>query len=782
MMKKLFFIWALTFGISFFLNDIPLAGAAEGGDDEFTLEEITVTASKRAENQQKVAIAMEVITGEELATKGKINIDDILKDVSNVSVQSTPTGMRVSMRGITDDGGEMNGQHTSGSTVAVNVDGTYNNNQNAGSNLFDVERVEVLFGPQSTLYGSNSPGGIVNVITAAPKTDRFSVSGSQELGTYKLQNTQVAVNVPVIQEKFALRLAASRNVRDSYVQSGVEATNTKSARLKALWNVYDKLSVTVTGNWNKNINGGGQAGSVRLFDKPDGNWYTVTTVGGPGGQTVYTRGAKVTDPWTWDGNGVGNSFDQVTKALNGEINWKTSFANISAVPSYNKTTSTGHGSQTTPQGVLREYDQGRGNTQKGAEVRMTNTEDFTLFQWILGGTYYKSVQSSYQIYTFSSDGSAVAPNTQDTTQSKKAIYGNITYPLWFYDSVRVTAGYRKSWDESNTVAPGPGSTVLTTSGAKPYSKPDIKFGFEYDVNKDMMAFGTYATSYRSGNGMAMPNAAGKYPANEELKATTIGLKSRWLDNKLQVNASVFFYNYKNKLASGFMAAYGLTETAFGYDAISAVRNNRGQYAVTLAPDGQYPTMNPTNPSQVWTFQLNDPNSQGTGDFKSKGLDLQVAYILTSADRLNFSASYLDEVWKTLHFRYYWYMIFPDGDYAGVTPANAPKLSMTASYEHNFMLGNFGILTPRIDLQRKSKYKLAADPTNPDPIGFGNQDAYFKGDLSAAYSANSGKWTLNAYCKNFTNEAVKTTYMSFGGSYRMSLTDPRTYGATLSVKF
>jgi iron complex outermembrane receptor protein len=174
-MNKRYFLFFMTLTIGFILafGDVSALFAQETDAEEFTLEEIIVTAQKREENQQKVPIAMEVIKGDTLALMGKDNVDDILKDVSNVMINTSSDGMRVSMRGIADDSGVMEGQHVGGSTVAINVDGAYNNMSNVGNNLFDVERVEVLFGPQSTMYGSNSPGGIINVETANPKTDQF---------------------------------------------------------------------------------------------------------------------------------------------------------------------------------------------------------------------------------------------------------------------------------------------------------------------------------------------------------------------------------------------------------------------------------------------------------------------------------------------------------------------------------------------------------------------------------------------------------------------------------
>ena len=774
--RSLQIVLTLIIGLIFVFSDAFLLCGQESTTAEFTLEEITVTAQKREQDQQKVPISMAVISGEDLATQGKTNVDDILKNVANLGFQITPQGVRVSMRGITDDSVSYNDQHVGGATVAINVDGAFNNSETVGQNLFDVERVEVLFGPQSTLYGSNAPAGVVNVVTAAPKTDKYSFSASQEIASYHTFKTQIALNAPVIQDKLAMRLAASRNVQNSYVQSDVTANNSRAVRLKTLWKANDDLSVTVTGTYDKQINGGLSANSVKLFDTVDGYQYDQITTGqGPSAVTTYVKSGKA-DPWTWNGEGVGNTNDQVSKGLTGEINWKSPFFNATAVPSYNKSTSSGHGSRTTTEGVYEEYDEGRGNTQKGAELRMTNTDSFTLFQWILGGTWYDSTMKNYQHFT----NVSTTANDMETIQKKKALYANIVYPVWFSEKLRVTAGYRKSWDESRTYMPSP-SGEYSWSGSPEYNKPDVKYGFEYDTSKDSMVYGSYATSYRSGSSISAPDADGNYPENEELKAYTVGAKSRWLDNKLQVNISAYYYDYNNKLLRGAKAATGLTELSEyfgGEDMISAVSNGRGGYSVSLTPDGQYPTY---VDGEIFTFDINDPNSQGTGKFIAKGVDLQTTWVMTSSDKFDLSISYLDEEWKTLHYHYYWYMIFPDADFKGVTPANAPKWSITAGYEHNFTLGKYGILIPRIDMQHKTSYTLKQDPTVEDPIGASDQEAYFKYDASVTFFVASGQWSVNAYCKNVTNYAVKTFYNEMQ-TISLGLGEPRTYGVVLSVKF
>jgi iron complex outermembrane receptor protein len=759
-----------------------VAGAApcafaqtEAEGEEFILEEITVTAQKREENQQKVPIAMEVVSGEDLVSMGRNNVDEILKNIANVSINTAADGMRISMRGLADDSNVMDGQHVGGSTVSINIDGAYNNMSNAGQNLFDLERVEVLFGPQSTMYGSNAPGGIVNVVTANPKTDKFSANASIEYGSYSLLNLQAVLNIPVVQDVFALRLAANTSQQDSFVDTDIKAADNTAARLKALWQPNEDLVFTVTGNWSESANNGMMGGSVKPFVDQDDDY--------------YPDGTPFTDPWTADDASEKNSNDQTTKSISADINWSTQYGTVSFVPSYNESESEGYKTETS------EDPPGSGNmqtetsfqtdstTQKGAELRMTNAEDFELFEWIFGGTWYESEQARTNDY----EDAGSVDTSRETTQNKKALYANITYPLWFNDKLALTFGYRQSWDENNSTSEG--DAMAGDSGnPKEYSKPDLKFGFEYDASDNIMYYGSYSSSYRSGDAMAMPDAGGDYPDPEELDAYTLGAKSRWLDNRLQVNIAAYYYDYENKLCTGYKEATGLTEYDLGDDYISVGVDGRGNPSVTLEPDGQYPTMDDETDmdqdgeiNDIYNFQINDPNSQGTGAFESLGIDLQTTWLITSRDRLNVSVSYLDAEWKTLSFHYYYSMYWPDENYEGVTPTNSPEWSVTTSYEHNFMLGSLGTLTPRIDMQYKTEMSMVWNPADKDPEGYGRQEAYSMWDASASFQHASGRWSLNAYIKNITDYAVKRSYMGMM-DYSLMIGDPRTYGATFSMRF
>ncbi|MBN1627672.1 MAG: hypothetical protein JW944_14220, partial [Deltaproteobacteria bacterium] len=666
----------------------------------------------------------------------------------------------------------------------------------------------VLFGPQSTMYGSNAPGGVVNVITAAPKTDRYSAEGTVEYGSYNLLNLQAVFNAPVFRDKIAMRLAANRSSQDPYVEGDSES-ETMSARLKALYQASENLSFTLTTNWQKRGSGGMTGGSVKAFAYQD----------------------DVDDPWTpvdSDEGGGGNLFDQITKGVTANIDWVTPFGTISAVPSYTKTTSDGHGTRTAggggpgggpppgpppmsftglmaqqafyPQQAEEEeeligYYQEDRNLQKGAELRMTNAADFELFQWIFGGTYYKSEQSRQTLL----EDEAGSYSARETNSNKKALYANISYPLWFYDKFALTVGYRQSWDKNYSTEIG-GPMSGTTGNKEGYSKPDWKYGFEYNVADNMMFYGNFSSSYRSASAMGMPGGGVQKP--EELDAYTGGMKSRWFGNKLQVNVSGFFYDYANKLCSGFKVWENITEEDIGF-----IDNNnngvwdpgvdvdymgqeveRGRVNAVIEPDGEYPTRdhldadNDGNTDEVYVFTANEPGAQGYGAFQSLGLDLQTSWIITSRDRLNFSVSYLDSEWIDLHFEYNWYMIWPPEDYEGITPVNSPKLSMTASYERSIPLGAFGTLTPRIDAQYKSEYTMLWDASDAEEEAFSYQEPYYLWDAAASFNHASGRWSLNAYVKNITNYAVKRSYHGMTGNRELRIGDPRTYGASFSIKF
>jgi iron complex outermembrane receptor protein len=773
-------IFTALFGLAFLAGGLSPLHAQESGSDEFQLEEIVVTAQKRAENQQKVAISMDVISGEDLAGSGKTNVDDILRDLSNVQINNSTDGLRVTVRGLAEENSPWHDMRVSTPTVAINVDGSYNSGSSAGQNLFDLERVEVLAGPQSTLYGSNSPGGIVNVVTASPKTDKFSTNASVEVGNFGKFNGQVMVNVPVVQDLVAMRLAANKNKRDSWIDGSDNSQDNTTVRLKTLYEPSETFSANLTLNWSESAGGGMNGGEVDLFDTEDGYWVSIDD------DDNVVLEDKVTNPWTSTSTEGGRAeSDAETKGISAEIAWDTGIGALTVVPNYSKQESSDFDDAVENQdgSITSQYTENT-TEQKGAEVRLASPADFP-FKWIVGATYYESDRENITD-DYDNDGN---DQYQNTTQENKAVYANITYPLT--DTFRGTLGYRRSWDEvGNVETPAKVGNGVT---GQDYSNPDYKIGVEYDLADNSMLYANYATSYRV-NAMAIQQGNNTVPP-EELNSYTVGVKNRFFDNRLQVNASAYYYDYNNK------SFRGSEEGRLGrsgppgspVDVINEWEQTDDEYApegTDLNNDGDFYDTNAVddpgniyvdNPDQDELADITDPWIQQFGKFESFGVDVSADWLITSKDRLNLSVSYLDAEWTDAVVEFYWHWLFDSHgtDLSGRTNTYSPKWSAKGSYQHIFDLGSFGTLIPQVDATYSASYNLTFEE---EDFPYNYQESYYILNGSITFNHSSDMWSINAYIKNANDYAVKTFWMSPAGSSTLGLNDPRTYGAVLSLKF
>jgi iron complex outermembrane recepter protein len=761
--QSYFVLFALIIGLIFTLSGVSELFAQETKAEEFTLEEITVTAAKRTENQQKVAIAMETISSDQIKETGMNNLDQILNNISNVIINKAQDGLRVTIRGLSDTGSAQHGMAVTMPTVAVNVDGVYSNRKDTGSGLFDVERVEVLYGPQSTLYASNSPGGIVNVVSANPKLDKYEVSGLLEYGNYNLLHTEGSMNAP-ISEKVALRAAFTTSVRDGYLSNGGDNEDSKSARVRFLYQPIDKLSFVLTGEVDKYSTQ--RSGGVNSFY--DG---------------YYQTGAKVTDYW-YTTDILPGPTTNTSKQLTGRMDWDMGFATMSLLPSYNKR----DGSMQERMAMGTDITLNKGTTnskEKSVELRMASSSDF-FFKWIAGFNYYnaKNIQNSLgfdgggnpKLSVLAATGASIQEyRNMDSDETAKAIFANITYPIT--DTFRATAGYRYSWDdvlmhnnETRGIRGGPDTGKLEAIAETfndPYADPDYKVGLEYDLASNSMIYADFSTSYRvqamGGGGPGTTSSQKKVP--EKLKAYSMGAKNRFLDNKLQVNVSGYYYDY-----TGFKA--GDMQTGF-------FGNINDPSTFTNA------------------YTQNDPNSSQTGDGRMYGLDVQSNWIISGDDMLNLSVSYLKSEWTNLVFDYYYdYLItgVMPGQSWGLTnivPATtvsyngkpmtmSPPWTISATYSHNFNLPNGAFIKAQLEERYKTGYRMSwKDADYP----WNYQEKSHITNLSATYTNADGKWTLSAYVRNLEDYAEKRMYMTPGGGQGITtLGNPRTYGGVLSVKF
>ena len=781
-MKKFILAFLIvSIGVGFLFIDIQTVNAQEADTEEYTLEEITVTAQKREENLQKVPIAMEVISADEIRELGKNDIDEILYGISNAIIEKAQDGYRVTIRGITDNSEAFHGQSMAPPAVAINTDGVYSTRKDTGMGLFDIERVEVLYGPQSTMYISNSPGGIVNIITAQPKTDKYEVSGSLEYGNYDLMHTEGAMNAP-LSDRTAIRAAFSTSTRGAYLSNDQDNEDTKAARIRTLFQPNDKLSITITGEYSKDQGSGFGGGVVAFGDE-----------------------SEVENPWTGVQTDNKSKNNQNTRKISGQVIWDTGVGSLTLTPSYSTRSGTSEevrGAMPPAPGMGPPGGGGgeetvtfmkQAATEKGIEFRMASDPDF-FFEWSTGAIYYRAVDGQRldsEEYVETGVGSWT---DRVMTNLNKAFYINITYPIT--NAFRVTAGYRKSWDkmisdneEMRGALPGSGLPPGTLEYADEYSeqstggRPDYKIGFEYDLSENSMLYGDYSTSYRvrgmGGGGPGGGPGGASYPIPgqegagssstnepEKLKAYSLGAKNRFFGNKLQINVSAYYYDYKNYRAGGNDVMAWLWDL----------------------DDDLYADQ--SNPQEVWR----EPYANGTGNGQMIGFDASTSWIITQKDRLNMSISYIQSEWSDLRMVYYYpytlvYVEDPTphletvpqlgADYTGKHMMSTPPWNINLTYDHSFYLWNGGTIRAALATKYKTAFHLSWRDSDY-PMNY--QENYHMEDVNLVYNPPDGKWSFSVYMKNIFNYAEKRMIMNAGGAKLLSIGNPRTYGAVLSVEF
>ena len=222
------------------------AGAASAQDNAATVEEIVVTAQKRSENLQDVPVSVTAITGSALADRGANNVIALNNMAPGLRVSSgdAAANPKIFIRGV----GLSDFNPNSSSGVGVYMDGVYIGSplaQMAG--FFDLAQVEVLRGPQGTLYGRNTNGGAINVTTRRP-TQTYTADASAEYATYNAINLNAAVGGPIVEDKLAFRVAGQYVADDGYTYNrvtgnDVNATKYWAGRAQLLFTPNEDLEV-----------------------------------------------------------------------------------------------------------------------------------------------------------------------------------------------------------------------------------------------------------------------------------------------------------------------------------------------------------------------------------------------------------------------------------------------------------------------------------------------------------------------------------------------------------
>ena len=716
-------------------------------------EDIVVTANRTESRASKTPVTLTAISGDGLRAAGVTQPIALADRVPSLEINRSRGGLNFTVRGVATNDTSEKGD----SSTAFLLDGIYiARAAMRDATFFDISRVEVLRGPQGTLYGRNTTAGAIGVITNRPN---FQFGGSVDASAANFDTYQIAgaVNVPV-SENIALRGAVDYERNGSYLNIGPavdlsykKAREVYAGRVSALFK-WNSGELVVRGDYAK-------IGGANLYVVPLANFFA--TPAGTGIDPVYTGADKstaqqlalnITSPWPVyrHNNGWGISAD-LTQEL-GQINlyYLGSYRELNRDELFTNILSNGinGGRQVT---ISQDW-------QQSHELRFSIANPGP-FKLQAGTFFFKEAtdviqRGSLGINTSVADesGTTLFFHIMPSAAESYAFFAQGTYSIT--DSLRATGGIRYTHDKKSRrgfgnltctnsfyncdVAPGTAQTEYSNFAS---SKTTWKIGFDYDVVPGTMLYASVATGYKAGgfnNGCAIGTASNcTVPAQtlyfrpESLTSYEAGVKARLAGNAVQINASVFHYDYSDL-----------------------------QLTQSLSPCPS----TPSNPSSSCSFTTN------AGKAKIDGAELEATLLPSERDRVDLSGAYLNA-------RYSDFQILPTLNLAGRALNRAPRWSASAGYEHTFPLGGGYELVAGARTRISGSYVILF----LGGANFYRQPSYSKTDVTLTLNAPDKRWYVQGFAKNLEdnvliNEVARGTFQG------LTVNEPRTYGVRAGLKF
>ena len=763
--------------------------AATTGDEGLT--DIVVTAQRRSENLQRAAIAVSAVSGDTLRDAGVSKPTELtaLVPALQVATSAGPYSLFY-LRGV----GNFNGNALSDSAVAFNFNGVYIGRPSSTTGFFyDLERIEVVKGPQGTLYGRNATGGAVNVIAHAPVLGETSGAVVGEYGNYNAVRVDGDVNLP-IGDNLALRAAGVYVRHDGYMNDGTDDQKDYGGRLSLRWEPTNNLKVTLFGDY---FHQGGKGPGSTVIALGTQNRIGLLS---PAGQAYYATQPVSIAGRNFNGLTVNPFLDNEAYGVSSTIEWKVPMGTITFIPAYregnlNYVTS-------TPGFQIRQKEH---DSQASFEARLASNDDHHLRY--LFGVFAYDEKNNVPLYNVDSQYNASFQSYHTDTKSM-ATFGRLTYA--FTDEIRLNVGARYTTEDKsfagsyfsenrlciNFPAFQSGAGVQLTgpcpnAAAFPYAAltppvatipfnpafPFVGFneiygntaifqtataipadrranfdrvtwraGGEWDVTPRNLLYASYETGFKSGGFFFSADSGVFRP--ESIRAATIGSKNRFLDNRLQINLEAFYWKYKDQQISH------------------------------LGQDSQGNVIFPT---------------ENVGRATFKGAELETQFLLTTNTLLSADAQYLDAKYDDFS-----YNVPKQGpppasgcklagatatqyqlNCSGLRPPNAPEWTVNLGAQQTIPLESAGkiVVNGRAHWQSKTL-------TGLEFLAIETNAAYWQLDASVTYSTPGDKFFVSAFGNNINNVTVigNTFPPPLGNFVVGSLRPPRTFGVRAGARF
>ncbi len=769
---------------------VMTAYAAEE-DDTWALEEITVTSRRRAERLQDTPIAVSAFSASDLAARSLSSITDISGFVPNVDITSGQisgggANSQLTIRGI----GQGDFLVTTDPGVGTYVDGVYFARSMGGvMDLLDLERIEVLRGPQGTLYGKNTIGGAINLISMAP-SDTFGGKGEITLGRFNRMDFRGSVNIPLIEDKLFTRISFSSRNRDGYgkrvapdplqqmnidrskfgatlntneIDTGNE--NADMVRGVVRWVASEEVEVTFAADYSRERENSMVVNLVAV-DPADGPFLGLyNLVGSLTGLYDPVTLVVPDDPFTATGTGPSvNDADVYGGSLT--VDWDAGDIQVKSITAYRELqVDFGTDGDFTNLPLNEPFNRVTQN-QFSQELQFSGSNFDDQFNWVAGLYYFNEKAIDRNTVNFTSglfDGLEALPGPIDGSPLSAPtaaggpgnpinalldinldIFNEITnnsYAAFFQgsfsltDDLSITAGLRYTYEKKKYFLEHRRINANVFTGGSPrtvensWKELTPKLGIEYKAGEDVLLYGSYSRGFKSGGFNGRPILEDELTSfdPEYVDAFEVGMKSDLFDKRLRANLAGFYYLYKDMQLNAITAA------------------DNGNLVVSI---------------------------DNAGKSKIMGIELELQARPAEGLDLFFNVGYTDAEYTDI------------GTATSITLDNefikTPKWNLSGSVQYSIPLDNDASVTVRGDWTYQSK--VYNNVQNHEAIA---QKAYSLFNARITYMPPDEVWELALFGTNLTNE----TYLINGGGVAGSLGyffgmygQPREWGVSLSYHF
>ncbi len=735
---------------SIFAMTATPAFAQDAADDAVGSGDIIVTATRENTLLSKTPIAITAITGEGLRDAGITDARSLNDFVPNLAISENGDAARISIRGVTSTDLTEKGDPS----AAFLLDGIYIARPiEVLTSFYDLERVEVLRGPQGTLYGRNTTAGVINLISARPKGE-FAASAEGTYGNLGSYKGTAMINVPIGAE-IGVRAAVNFDRQDSPIILATHNTqsldpfrNNISGRLSVGGKLGDNFDFVIRGDYTKSKGG--------IFNTvPLSNFY-------PGGLTsgvdpVYVDSSSRAQRFQSNRLGFPDRKNNEFKGIMGEFTYDFGSVALTYLGSYRE----------SKRKDVRNFQLNLGPTpvnnpafffgdfkQNSHELRLAFGQGQRLHGQV--GGYLFNEKSFIELNIGNPLSGIVAGGNfnaigfafpQGPTKAKsRAAFATVTFDVT--DDLHLTGGIRHTKDDKSRV----GATILDFNtvansfcGATrcklndniafgKYKKTTWKIGVDYDAPNLGLVYASVSTGYKAGGfndgclttsggaGCALTSAQ-LFFNPETLTSYEAGFKFRFADNAVRLSGSVFHYDYKDLQLS-----------------------------------------------QIVTVPVPATRIRNAGVAKVDGVELEAVLQPSENDRVDLGFTYIDA-------RYTSFQASPTISFAGRQLDQAPKYTASAGYTHTFPLGNGGKVEAGVRTRLSAEYYLQ-DLNN---LAQFRQPSFTKTGATLTYKAAEDRFFVQGFVQNLENNITIASAASGLGT-TATIEEPRTYGIRAGFKF